>query len=54
MLAVGFIPRLDGKKIRRVSDGSCDEHVTEWIGRRRAQGRPDSPVADAPGIGWGQ
>jgi hypothetical protein len=51
MLAVGFIPRLDGKrKIRRVSDGSCDGHVTEWIGRRRPQGRPDSTVADATGI----
>jgi hypothetical protein len=53
MLAVGFIPRLDGKrKIRRVSDGSCDGHVTEWIGRRRPLGRPDSTVADATGV-WG-
>jgi hypothetical protein len=53
MLAVGFIPRLDGtRKIRRVSDGSCDGHVTEWIGRRRPQGHPDSTVADATGISW--
>jgi hypothetical protein len=55
MLAVGFIPRLDGKrKIRRVSDGSCGGHVPEWIGRRRPLGRPDSTVADATGIWWGQ
>ena len=50
MLAVGFIPRLDGaRNPRRVSDGSLGERFAKRSGVPSTpwRGRPRSTVADA-------